>query len=120
MVAAMNIFFFVSTVSSPAIGRRDASTILSDISTIDSNVKVLTSAMNSYSGGLSGIITIENAESTLDKSINQGTSDAQAASQSSSPDSNSIIAAVQNLTPDIGTFIQAIEAKKLQICCGWP
>jgi hypothetical protein len=91
MVAAKNIFFFVSAVSALAIGRRDASTI-------DSNDKALTSAMNIYSVGLFGIIPIENAESTLDKSINQGTSDAQAASQLSSADSNSIIAAVQNLT----------------------
>jgi hypothetical protein len=44
----------------------------------------------------------------------QGSSDAQAASQLSSADSNSIIAAIQNLTPDIEAFIQAIEAKKSQ------
>jgi len=112
IVAAKNIFF-VSAFSALAIRRRDASTILSDISTIDSSVRALTSAVNGYNGGIFGAIPIENAESTLDKSINQGTSDAQAASQVSSTDSNSIIAAVQNLTRDIEASIQALEAKKL-------
>ena len=119
IVAAKNIFF-VSAFSALAIRRRDASTILSDISTIDSSVRALTSAINGYNGGIFGAIPIENAESTLDKSINQGTSDAQAASQVSSTDSNSIIAAVQNLTRDIEVSIQALEAKKSPFAAAGP
>jgi hypothetical protein len=53
MVAAMNIFFFVSAVSALAIGRRDASTILSDISAVASNATALTSTVNGYNGGYS-------------------------------------------------------------------
>jgi hypothetical protein len=75
----------------------------------------LTSTVNGYNGGHFGSIPIENAESTLDKPINQGTSDAQAASQLSSTDSNSIIAPVQNLAPDIEAAIQELEAKKSQL-----
>jgi hypothetical protein len=49
VVTTKNILLLVSAVFAPAIPRRDASTILSDIFTIDTNVKALTSAVNSYS-----------------------------------------------------------------------
>lgn len=70
--------------------------------------------MNRDSGGLFGAIPITNAESALDKSIQQGTTDAKATSQLSSADSNSVIAAIQNLTPDIQTSLQAVQSKKAQ------
>jgi hypothetical protein len=57
---------------------------------------------------------VTNAESTLENSIKQGTSDAQATSQLSSAGSNTIIAAVQNLTPDIETALTAVKNKKFQ------
>jgi len=103
-----------STVSASALERRETSTILSDIATIDTNVKALTSTVNNYNGGLFGTIPITNAEITLDKSIQQGTRDAQAASQLSSEDSNSILAAIQNLSPDIEASLKAVESKKSQ------
>lgn len=114
MVAVKNILLFVLATTTLTIPKRDASTILSDVSTIKSHVKSLTSAVNGYSGGLPSAIPITSAESTLDKSIQQGTTDAQATSQLSSADSNSIIAAIQNLTPDIQTSLQAVQSKKSQ------
>jgi len=70
--------------------------------------------VNNYNCGVSGAIPITNAESTLDNSTKQGTSDAKATSQLSSADSNSIIAAIKDLIPDIETSLQAVESKKSQ------
>ena len=114
MIAIKNILLFVSAATALIPGKGDTSTILSDISTINSNVKALTSAVNSYNGGLLAAIPITNAESTLDTSIKQGTSDAQSTSQRSSTDSNTIIAAIMNLTPDIEAALTAVVNKKPQ------
>ncbi|TVY68748.1 hypothetical protein LSUE1_G006382 [Lachnellula suecica] len=115
MVAVQNILLFVATASALAIGKRDASTILSDISTIDSDVKALTSALNSYSGGLFGALPINTAESNLDDAINQGTKDAQATTQQDSADSQMVITAINNLIPDIEAALTATENKKSQL-----
>ncbi|KUJ12066.1 uncharacterized protein LY89DRAFT_220767 [Mollisia scopiformis] len=112
MVIIKNVLLLVTAATALTLGKRDVNTILSDISTIDSNVKALTTAANNYNGGVLAAIPITSAESTLDKSINQGTSDAQATSQLSSADSKSILAAINNLTPDIAASLTAVENKK--------
>jgi hypothetical protein len=128
MVAIKNIILFISAASALAVGRRDTSTILRDISSIDSDVKSLNSAVNNYNGGLIAAIPIENSESALgmstflkestpanlcsEKAINQGTSDAQATPQLSSEDTQTVIAAVDNLSPDIQSALVALVNKK--------
>ena len=52
------------------------------------------------------------AESNLEKAIKQGTSDAQASSQLSSADSKTVIAAIENLIPDIEASLNAARSKK--------
>lgn len=52
MVAIKNILLFITAASALTVGKRDAATILSDISTIDTNVKALTKAFNNYNGGI--------------------------------------------------------------------
>lgn len=112
MVAIRNILFFVSA-SAAVVIPRDASTIEKDISTIDSNVKSLTNAVNNYNGGGAiNAIPIANAESTLDKSIQQGTKDANATSTLSSADSKAISNAIQSLIPDIEASLKALKSKK--------
>ncbi|KAH6722324.1 hydrophobic surface binding protein A-domain-containing protein [Leptodontidium sp. MPI-SDFR-AT-0119] len=89
MVAIKNILFFITAASALTVGKRDAATILNDISTIDSNSK-------------------------LEDSIKQGTTDAKASSQQSSADSKSVIAAIDKLIPDIEASLAAAEKKKAQ------
>lgn len=55
-----------------------------------------------------------NAESKLEDSIKQGTTDAKASSQQSSADSKSVIAAIDKLIPDIEASLAAAEKKKAQ------
>ncbi|EPE36860.1 hypothetical protein GLAREA_09023 [Glarea lozoyensis ATCC 20868] len=114
MVAIKNILFFITAASALSIGRRDTSTVLSDISTIDSDVKSLTSAVNNYNGGLLAAIPIENSESALEQAITKGTNDAQATSQLSTEDTQTVIAAVDNLSPDIQAALVALVNKKSQ------
>ncbi|KAH9223535.1 hydrophobic surface binding protein-like protein A [Leptodontidium sp. 2 PMI_412] len=112
MVAIKNILFFITAASALTVGKRDAATILNDISTIDSNVKALTATFNNYNGGVANAIPILNAESKLEDSIKQGTTDAKASSQQSSADSKSVIAAIDKLIPDIEASLAAAEKKK--------
>lgn len=56
MVAIKNILFFITAASALTVGKRDAATILNDISTIDSNVKALTATFNNYNGGVANAI----------------------------------------------------------------
>jgi len=114
IVAIKNILLFVTAATAlPAISKRTASTVLSDISTIDSDVKALTSATNSYDGGLLAAAPVSNDESTLEKDIKQGTSDAQATPQLSSSDTQATIAQVRSpLTPDVKDALDALVAKK--------
>ncbi|KAG4437624.1 hypothetical protein IFR05_006885 [Cadophora sp. M221] len=114
MVAIKNILFFITTASALTVGKRDAATILNDISTIDSNVKALTVTFNNYNGGVINAIPILNAESKLEDSIKQGTTDAKASAQQSSANSKSIIAAIDKLIPDIEASLAAAEKKKAQ------
>lgn len=81
MVAIKNVLFFVTAVIALTVGKRDTATIISDISTIDSDVKALTTAFNNYNGGLFATTPILTAQSNLEDAIKKGTTNAQATSQ---------------------------------------
>ncbi|KAH7377583.1 hydrophobic surface binding protein A-domain-containing protein [Cadophora sp. MPI-SDFR-AT-0126] len=117
MVAIKNILLFVATASAltTPLTKRTAAQILTDISTIDTNVKSLTSSANAYNGGgILNALKVQQVEQTLEKSINQAGKDANATSQLTSADSTKISNAVQSLIPDIEASIKAIENKKAQ------
>ena len=105
MVAIKNILLFVTAATG---------TILSDISTIDSNVKSLTSAVNNFNGGLFAALPITTAVSNLEKAINQGTSDAQATSQLSSFRLQCDHCGHPKPHPRIETSLTAVKNKKSQ------
>ncbi|KAH7305664.1 hydrophobic surface binding protein A-domain-containing protein [Rhexocercosporidium sp. MPI-PUGE-AT-0058] len=116
MVAIKNVLLFVAAASALTIplGKRTAATIISDVSTINTNVQALTSAANAYTGGISNALKVQQAEQTLDKSIIQAGKDANATAALSSADSTKISDAIQSLIPNIDASIKAIEAKKAQ------
>ncbi|KAK0107152.1 hypothetical protein ONS95_003858 [Cadophora gregata] len=112
MVAIKNFLFLATAVTALTIGKRDTATILNDISAINSNVQTLTTAANNYNGGLLAAIPILTAQSNLGTAIDKGTTDARATPQLSSADSQSIVAAVDRLTPSVEASLTAIRAKK--------
>jgi hypothetical protein len=65
MVTIKNILLFITAASALTIGGGDTSTILNDISTFDSEIKSLTSAVNSYNSGLFAAASIQRSESAL-------------------------------------------------------
>ncbi|KAG4437625.1 hypothetical protein IFR05_006886 [Cadophora sp. M221] len=114
MVAIKNLLFFATAISALTIGKRDTATILNDIAAIDTNVQAVTTAANNYNGGILAAIPIVTAEGNLETAIDQGTTDAQATSQQTSADSQSVIAAIDNLIPNIEASLAAITVKKPQ------
>ncbi|PVH84438.1 hydrophobic surface binding protein-like protein A, partial [Cadophora sp. DSE1049] len=114
MVAIKNLLFLATAVTALTIGKRDTATILNDISIINSDVQALTTAANNYNGGILAAIPILTAQNNLEAAIDQGITDAQATSQQTSAESQSVIAAVDNLIPNIEASLAAIRAKKAQ------
>lgn len=66
MVAIKNIFCFITAVTAATIYQRTPATILTDITTIDTNVNALTKAVDNYNGGFFDLLTVSSAESTLE------------------------------------------------------
>ena len=100
MVAIKSLLFLATAVTALTIGKRDTATILNDISVINSDVQALTTAANNYNGGVLAAIPILTAQNNLEAAIDQGTTDAQATAQQTSAESQSVIAAVDNLIPN--------------------
>ncbi|CAD6444258.1 88ee55e3-7759-4024-a49e-dd0ac489dc56 [Sclerotinia trifoliorum] len=112
MVAIKNVILFISAVSAAAISRRTPATILSDITTIDTNVNALTNAVKNYNGGFFGLISVSSTESTLENSIKNAATDASNTSPLSSADSENIFVEIDNLKPDINEALNALVEKK--------
>ena len=93
------------------IVERSAATVLADLATIGTDLSTLTTAVSAYTGGVTAALVIANDENTLDTAINQGTTDATAASAFSVADSTSVVAAVASLTPEIQSGLAALIAK---------
>ncbi|KAF5877709.1 putative hydrophobic surface binding protein a protein [Botrytis fragariae] len=112
MVAIKNIFCFITAVTAATIYQRTPATILTDITTIDTNVKALTTAVDNYNGGFFNLLTVSSTESTLETSIKNAAKDAANTSQLSSADSNSVLDEINHLIPDIQEALNALVAKK--------
>ncbi|TGO13239.1 hypothetical protein BTUL_0073g00070 [Botrytis tulipae] len=112
MVAIKNIFCFITAVTAATIYQRTPATLLTDITTIDTNVKGLTTAVDNYNGGFFNLLTVSSTESTLETSIKNAANDAANTSQLSSDDTNRILDEVNNLIPDIQKALDALVAKK--------
>jgi hypothetical protein len=93
---------------------------LTDLATIGTDVSTLSSAVESYTGGISEALVIATDENTLDTAINQATTDATAASDFSVSDSTSVVAAVASLTPEITSGLSDLAAKvfRMHYTCG--
>ncbi|ATZ52369.1 hypothetical protein BCIN_08g01140 [Botrytis cinerea B05.10] len=112
MVAIKNIFCFITAVTAATIYQRTPATILTDITTIDTNVNALTKAVDNYNGGFFDLLTVSSAESTLETSIKNAATDTANTSPLSSADSTNILNAINHLIPDIQQALDALVAKK--------
>ncbi|PVH79913.1 hypothetical protein DL98DRAFT_419528, partial [Cadophora sp. DSE1049] len=116
LVSIKNILFFAVTASAAVIiPRADVNaTATADIKTIRTDIQALTSASNSYSGGLTNALKVQDAYSTLDKAIQSATTDANSFSQQDTYTSRYIISQIEAAEPDVKAAVDAIIAKKSQ------
>jgi len=102
----------LSIATCTPIVQRVAATVLTDLATVGTDLATLTSAVESYTGGLTEALVIATDENTLDEAINQATTDTTAASSFSVSDSTSVVAAVASLTPEITTGLSDLASKE--------
>lgn len=100
------------TTSLP-LTRRDATTVLSAISTISSDVATLTSDVTAYDGSLLQSLSLVIAVDNLKSAITTATSDTTASSAFDSTDSDSITSAISALVPNVVTLLTDLDAKVL-------
>ncbi|KAH8800306.1 hydrophobic surface binding protein A [Xylogone sp. PMI_703] len=93
------------------VTKRDASTVLSDISSISSDVATLISDALSYTGSLFQSLSLAITVDNLESSINTATSDTTLSSAFTDAESDEILSAVTTLTPNIITLLSDLEAK---------
>jgi len=106
--------FFASSLSSAlpvTKTKRSANTVLSDIASISSDVATLTSDAVAYTGGLFQSLALAITVDSLESAITTATSDTTSSGTFSSTDSDSILAAVTTLTPNIITLLSDLDAK---------
>ncbi|KAG4442210.1 hypothetical protein IFR05_002320 [Cadophora sp. M221] len=103
----------LASSASGSLFARTAQTILSDISTISTNVKALTDAINSYKGDVTSAVPVTQAESKLDDAIKQGITDVKGTSGPlSDSDTTSILYAINSLIPDIISSVNAFVGQQ--------
>ncbi|KAH7305666.1 hydrophobic surface binding protein A-domain-containing protein [Rhexocercosporidium sp. MPI-PUGE-AT-0058] len=99
--------------ASASIFARTAQSILSDISSISTNVKALNDALNSYKGDVASAVPVTQAESKLEDSIKQGIADTKGTpGPLSDSDATSVLDAVNSLIPDIIRSVNAFVSKQ--------
>jgi hypothetical protein len=98
------------TASQPLVAR-DASTVLSDLAKINTDLGTLSSAVSSYTGGLTAALDIQTKEGVVEKDLDQATTDTNAAAAFTAGESTSVTNALLGLKPDITGAIDALVAK---------
>ncbi|PYH85642.1 hypothetical protein BO82DRAFT_164960 [Aspergillus uvarum CBS 121591] len=99
-------------VREPSLVERDVAAVTSVLADIETKVKALDSAINSYSGGDPS--KVESASSDLVSTINSGTSTVTGSDDLSSTDALEIPGPVQDLTKDVQTAVNDLISKKDQ------
>jgi hypothetical protein len=100
-----NILLSTSLVSSIPLVKRDTPQILTDISTISSEVSALTNDVTSYNGSSSQTEPLLQHFEDLKNSISTTTSDIEAAGTFSQDDSTGISSAVTDVTSPVITLL---------------
>jgi hypothetical protein len=101
----------LTVVSCTPLVQRSAATVLTDLSTISSDLATLDTAVQAYAGGVNDALVIAQDENDLDTAINQATTDTKAASSFTVSESTSVVSAIATLTPKITSGLSHIAAK---------
>ncbi|THC94418.1 hypothetical protein EYZ11_006115 [Aspergillus tanneri] len=99
-------------VGTSSVLPRDATAVQQDLDKLSTDVKALTSAITSYTGGVSGALEIQNKEQTVEGDLDKVTTDAKAASTFTESESSTITKSVLGLEPDIKTSLDTLVQKK--------
>jgi len=113
----LTIFLLCLTlaVASPLV-KRDAATVLADISTIGTDLTTLDGLVQGFNGNVANAVPIANAETTAENDLKKAISDTDASSAFSDSDSTSVTNALLNLTPNINQTINDLVAKACTAC----
>src|SRR5205823_244438 len=101
----------LSAVCAAPLNKRDAATVLSDLSAIGTDVSTLDSDVNDFNGSILQAFPLQTAESNLVSAINTATSDTTSSSAFSTTDSTNIVNATEALTPLIVKVLNDLVGK---------
>ncbi|PLN82780.1 hydrophobic surface binding protein A-domain-containing protein [Aspergillus taichungensis] len=90
----------------------DISTVINDLHTIATYLSALTTAVNSFSGGILNALDVQRKESAVESSLTQCTTDVDAIAAFSIADSATITSLVLGLQPNIRSALEGIVTKK--------
>lgn len=91
MVNLYSAFFFVTAISAIPLGRRDVTTVVNNLKTIDTQTNALTTSINSWDGSLLGALGIASASNTLGTAIDNANTAAATEAQFSSTDTQTVL-----------------------------
>ncbi|KAJ4411269.1 hypothetical protein N0V82_009053 [Gnomoniopsis sp. IMI 355080] len=118
MVNLYSACFFVTAVSAAVLplGRRDVTTVVNNLETIDTQTKALTTSINGWDGSLLGALGIASASNSLGTAIDNANTEAATEAQLSSADSQTALAYVSGtLTPDVNTALTALIGRESDV-----
>ncbi|KAF3764984.1 hypothetical protein M406DRAFT_70507 [Cryphonectria parasitica EP155] len=103
----------VAVSALPSIQKRDVTTVLDNLETIDSDTNTLTAAIEAWDASLLGALGVQSDVTTLETAVTDATSEAQTEAQADSADSTTILDYVSNtLNPDIIASLNALTARE--------
>ncbi|KAL1970821.1 hypothetical protein VTN77DRAFT_2655 [Rasamsonia byssochlamydoides] len=113
-LAVLFLSLNLATASPVAFSKRDAATVLADLSTLSNDLSTLDTAVEGFDGNILNALPIASDESTVENDIKQAISDTDASSAFSTSDSSSVTSAVTALEPSINKTISDLVAKKAE------
>ncbi|KAJ4390573.1 hypothetical protein N0V93_004169 [Gnomoniopsis smithogilvyi] len=118
MVNLYSAFFFVTAISASVLplGRRDVTTVLDNLETIDTQTKALTTSITSWDGSLLGALGIASASNSLGTAIDNANTEAATEAQLSSADSQTVLTYVSGtLTSDVNTALTTLNGRESDV-----
>ena len=101
----------LSIATCTPIVKRDATTVLKDLTSISTALDTLTASVKAYTGGLIAALAVATNEGTLDTAVKKATTDANAANAFTTSESTSVVAAIAAQVPKIEATLTALTVK---------
>lgn len=111
MISIRNLLFLAVAVTGSVI-KRDASTVLKDLETINSDTSAVTEAVNNYHGGSGSTASILSAQNKLTQHIKTATNNAKGVKPSDSEADKIISFITDKFQPNIRSSLNALTNAK--------